>query len=142
MALGGASDVALASLPVAGGAVIEVGWPHTAGVRHPEIVQCELPDLPAEYAGTVNAAVAPAAAAYRRALAAAVTHAAADASFHIVATELAATKRRHRAIERYRIPALEEELRLLALRLEELERQERIVSRWAESRRRDGSALG
>jgi vacuolar-type H+-ATPase subunit D/Vma8 len=108
-ALGGASDVALAAAPVAGRAIVEVAWPHTAGVRHPVIARCDPSEVPREYAGTVNSAVAPAAASYRQAVIAAAAQAAADASSRIIQAELAGTERRHRAIERYRIPDLEDE---------------------------------
>jgi vacuolar-type H+-ATPase subunit D/Vma8 len=139
-ALGGASDVALAAAPVTGRAIVEMAWAYTAGVRHPVIARCDPPELPPEYAATVNSAVAPAAASYRQAVIAAAAHAAADASFRIIQAELAATERRHRAIERYRIPDLENELRVLLLRLDELEREERVVTRWADRRRHDRSS--
>jgi vacuolar-type H+-ATPase subunit D/Vma8 len=56
-------------------------------------------------------------------------------SRRVVNVELRATERRQRAIERHRLPALEEALARLELRLDELERDERVVARWAQQRR-------
>jgi V/A-type H+-transporting ATPase subunit D len=133
--LGGASDVALAATAVAGRARVDLLWRNTMGVQHPDVSRCELAMLPSAEAAASNAAVAPAAAAYRRALEAAVAHAAADMSFRVLNAELHATQRRQRAIERHRLPALEEALAQLELRLDELEREERVVARWAQRRR-------
>ncbi|MGA8296609.1 MAG: V-type ATP synthase subunit D, partial [Acidimicrobiales bacterium] len=57
-------------------------------------------------------------------------------SFRVLTAELRSTNRRLRTIEHHRIPALEDALRVLNLRLEELEREERVVSRWAMKRDR------
>jgi V/A-type H+/Na+-transporting ATPase subunit D len=133
-ALGGAVDVALAASAVSGRSSVEVTWRNTMGVRHPDDPRCDLAVLPPAEAAAANGAVAPAAAAYRRALEASVAHGAADTSFRVLSAELNATERRQRAIEHYRIPALEGELRQLELRLDELEREERVVTRWAQRR--------
>ena len=132
--LGGSADVMLSSATVAGRARVEVTWRNTMGVRHPEDPRCELPALgPADSAAS-NAAVAPAAASYRRALEAGVARAVADTSFAVLDAELHATERRLRAIERRRVPLLEDGLRRLELHLDELEREERVVTRWAQHR--------
>ncbi len=133
--LGGASDVARAAAAVAGRASVDLTWRNTMGVPHPDVSRSEPAVLPSQDAAAANAAVAPAAAAYRRALEAAVAHAAADMSRRVVNAELRATERRQRAIERHRLPALEEDLARLELRLDELERDERVVVRWAQQRR-------
>ncbi|HUZ20263.1 MAG TPA: V-type ATP synthase subunit D [Acidimicrobiales bacterium] len=133
--LGGASDVALAADALDARAAVDVPWRSTMGVRHPGEPRCELGILPPVAAAAAGGAVAPAAAAYRRALEAGVAHAAADASFRIIDAELRATERRLRALERRRLPALENELRSLVLRLDELEREERVATRWAQRRR-------
>jgi len=133
--LGGASDVAVAAAAVAGRANVDLTWRNTMGVSHPDVARSEPAVLPATEAAAANAAVAPAAAAYRRALQAAVAYAAADMSRRVVNAELRATERRQRAIERHRLPALEEDLARLELRLDELERDERVVARWAHQRR-------
>jgi V/A-type H+-transporting ATPase subunit D len=133
--LGGASDVAVAAAAVAGRASVDLTWRNTMGVSHPDVSLSEPAVLPSAQAAAANAAVGPAAAAYRRALEAAVAHAAADMSRRVVNVELRATERRQRAIERHRLPALEEALARLELRLDELERDERVVARWAQQRR-------
>jgi len=135
--LGGASDVALTAATVAGRATVEVPWRNTMGVLHPDNPHCTLPTLEATEAAAANPAVAPAAAAYRQALEAAVAHGAADTSYRVLDAELHATERRLRAIERHRVPALEDALRRLELRLDELEREDRVVTRWA-VRHREG----
>jgi V/A-type H+-transporting ATPase subunit D len=134
--IGGVSDVGLSAGTVAGRATADVVWRNTMGVRHPAEIRCMLPELPSAEAAASNAAVGPAAASYRQALEAAVAHAAADASWRLLDTELRATDRRLRAIERYRLPVLAGALRTLELRLDELEREERVVGRWARRRRR------
>jgi vacuolar-type H+-ATPase subunit D/Vma8 len=135
MALGGASDVATAAAVVAGRARVDLAWRNTMGVRHPDVSRNEPAVLPSLDAAAANAAVAPAAAAYRGALEAAVAHAAVDMSLRVVDVELRATERRQRAIERHRLPDLEEALARLELRLDEFERDERVVARWAQRRR-------
>lgn len=133
--LGGMADVALSSAAVAGGARVDVTWRNTMGVRHPDDPRCALPALAPADAAAANAAVAPAAASYRRALEAGVAYAVADTSFKVVDLELRDTERRLRAIERRRVPLLEDGLRRLELHLDELEREERVVTRWAQRRR-------
>lgn len=133
--LGGAAEVSGAADAVAGRAEAVVPWRNTMGVRHPGEPRLSVPDLPPAVAAATNTAVASAAAAYRRAVAAAAEHGALEMSWRVLEAELRATERHLRAIERRRLPALEEALRQLTLRLEELERQERVVTRWAERRR-------
>ncbi len=139
--LGGSSEVVSTGATVAGKARVEIAWRNTMGVRHPEDPHCNLPELGPSEAAAANAAVAPAAASYRRALEAGVAYAVADVSFAVLDEELRATERRHRAIERRRVPSLEEALRRLELRLDEIEREERVVTRWAQ-RRRQGKLAG
>jgi V/A-type H+-transporting ATPase subunit D len=136
-ALGGADDVALASRTVAGRATVEVAWRNTMGVVHPDEPRCVPAELAPADAAAANAGVAPAAAAYRRAIEAAAAFGASSSSFRIVQAELIATERRLRAIQRHRIPELEGALHRLDLRLDELEREERVVTRWAKRRRVD-----
>ncbi len=133
--LGGVADVALSSAAVAGRARVDVTWRNTMGVRHPDDPRCSLPALAPADAAAANAAVTPAAASYRRAVEAGVAYAVADTSFKVLDLELRDTERRHRAIERRRVPLLEDGLRRLELHLDELEREERVVTRWAQRRR-------
>jgi vacuolar-type H+-ATPase subunit D/Vma8 len=130
-ALGGDSDIALAAAELPDVARVQVPWQNTMGVIHPGEPDCTLPGLPPAAAAAANAAVGPAAAAYQRALQAALGHAAAERSFLVLKAELDATEQRRRAIERRRLPVLEDALNQLELRLEELEREERIIRRWA-----------
>ena len=129
--LSGSGATALFAAPLAGRASITVFWRNTMGVRHPDDARCALPDLPPQTAAAGNAALAPAAAAYRDAVRAAVDAAVAATALRSIATELAATQRRLRALERHRIPYLERSLRDLAFALEEHEREERVITRWA-----------
>lgn len=133
--LGGVADVALAAAAVSGRSRVAVPWRNTMGVSHPGEPVCTLASLPPADAAAANAAVALAAAAYGRALEAVASYAAAEASFAALDAERRATERHLRAIERRRIPALEEAVLLLELRLEELEREERVTTRWAKKHR-------
>jgi V/A-type H+/Na+-transporting ATPase subunit D len=132
--LGGDADVALAAASVAGLAQVEVPWHNTMGVLHPGDPRCALPELPASEAVAGNGALAPAAAAQRAAIDAGATYAALDRSHRLLHAELRATARRRRGVERRRIPSLASSLHLLELRLEELEREERVVGRWVRQR--------
>lgn len=143
-ALAGASDVSLAAASVRGEARVDVPWRNTMGVWHPADPVCAPAVLPAVEAAAANPAIAPAAAAYRQALHAAATYAAADRALSVLTEELRSTERHRRAIEHRRLPFLLETLRRLELRLDELEREERVATRWAGHRRerRDGNADG
>jgi V/A-type H+/Na+-transporting ATPase subunit D len=130
-ALGGAVEVGRASASVAGTASVEIPWRNTMGVVHPGPPTCELPLLDPTESAAVSGALGPAAAAAREALAAAAEYASTDEAHRLLSAELAATQRRRRILERHRLPALEEALIRLELRLEELEREERVATRWA-----------
>jgi len=132
--LGGTAALTPTGDETTGRGQVEITWRSTMGVRHPAEAHCILPKLAPTVAAAANAAVAPAAAAHRRALEAAATHAAVECSFAAIDAELSATDQRVRAIEHRRLPALEETLRSLELHLDELEREERVVSRWARER--------
>lgn len=132
----GVADVAFASVSVAGRSGVDVPWHNTMGVWHPGDPECDAAVLSPAESAAANAAVAPAARAYREALQAAAAYAAVERSWSVLSQELRETERRRRAIERRRLPALEESLRRLELRLDELEREERVVTRWAMRGRR------
>lgn len=132
----GASGVALASASVAGRGGVDVPWRNTMGVWHPGEPRCDAAVLAPAESAAASVAVAPAARAYREALEAAAAFAAAERSWSALSDELRATERRRRAIERRRLPSLEGSLRRLELRLDELEREESVVMRWAERRHR------
>jgi V/A-type H+/Na+-transporting ATPase subunit D len=103
-------------------------WASEAGVTYPSTVATDFPEPPS-MAG--SAALPLAAVACRRALDAAVHHAAATTALARVETELVATVRRLRAIRDRWLPQLEEQLRELDLRLDENEREETTRLRWA-----------
>jgi V/A-type H+-transporting ATPase subunit D len=134
--LGGSAETALVAGAVSGQARVTVKWRNTMGARHPDEAHCELPELAPPELGAANAALGPAAAAYRRALTLAVEVAVAETARQKIGDELQATQRRLRGIERHRVPALQDALRTLDLQLEELEREERVVTRWARTRMR------
>ena len=133
-ALGGSTAVRLVAGDVAGRGTVSISWRNTMGTRHPDEARCEFPVLLPPAAASSNAAIAPAATAHGRALRAAAEHAVASAALREVEVELASTQRRLRAIEHHRLRALEVQLHDLVLRLDELEREERLVSRWAKDR--------
>lgn len=129
-----AAGIGLVAGGLAEAATVTLSWRHTMGVTHPEDAQCDLPELaPAEVAAS-NAAIGPAASAYRRALELAVGVAVAQTAMQCIDVELQATQRRLRGIKGKRVPALEGALRTLELQLEELEREDRVVTRWAQQR--------
>jgi V/A-type H+-transporting ATPase subunit A len=84
--------------------------------------------------GPGSAALIEATAAYRAALAAAVTHAAVEAANRTVDAEISATSRRLRAIADRWVPRLEAALRDVTERLEETERAESVRLRWSSRR--------
>ena len=132
--LSGAWTLWLASSSLQTEASITVSRVHDAGVARPGTADLRLPDLPDSVRAATGAVLDEAAEAHRRALLAAATHALAETAYQVVHRELKATERHQRAIERIRVPRLESELATLVLRLDELERQERMVSRWASLR--------
>ncbi|WP_433618701.1 V-type ATP synthase subunit D [Dactylosporangium sp. CA-139114] len=96
-------------------------WTTVMGVRCPGEPSLVLPPRPAQLPAPGGAALSRAEAAYRAAALAAVRHAAADAALATVEAEMAATRRRVRALDRHWIPALEAALAARTLQLAELE---------------------
>jgi vacuolar-type H+-ATPase subunit D/Vma8 len=78
-----------------------------------------------------SSALSFAADAHRRALAAAVQHAAISRAVAMLAAELTHTRTRQRAIDNRWIPQLENALRILEMQLDELDREENVRVRWA-----------
>lgn len=136
-ALGGPGEVALVATGVAGRARITVTWLNTMGVTHPDRAVISAPEVATSVLASANGAMAPALAAHRRALAAAASYAVVTTAVTALDAELASTRRRLRAIERHRLPELRGQLRRLAYHLDEIEREERLVSRWAAHRREE-----
>ena len=114
-------------------------WQTTMGVSHPARAQCRLPVALQD--STLGPATRAAVTAHRRALEAAVEHAATLAALRAVDAELSVTRRRLRAVTDRWIPRLESAHAALLLSLEETERAEGVGLRWAlrAPRHRDGS---
>ncbi len=115
-------------------AEVRVSWRTSMGARYPDEAVCLLPDTDPAAPPPGNAALVFARDAHRRALEAAVTHAAAEAAARVVAAEEAATRRRLRAIEDRWVPRLRQSLAELQLGLEEQEHAEGLRRRWAAAR--------
>ncbi len=96
-------------------------WRTEMGVEIPAEASCDLPPTP-PIPGTP--ALAAAAAAYRRALEAAVEHAAVTSAAGRVSAELVVTQHRLRAVRDRWIPQLRSTLQILELRLDDHEREE------------------
>lgn len=130
----GAGDLVAVASEVAGGGRIVVTWDDALAVSRPATALATLPTPGAAALAAANAAVAPAASAHRAALEAAARHAVVVTAIRRVDEELRSTQRRLRAIEHRRLPTLEAALHDLEIRLDELEREERVVARWARAR--------
>lgn len=118
-------------------AQVSVRWDTAMGVRYPAGAATRLPDPPPDAATPDSTALVLARSAYREALQRAADHAAALAALRAVRTEVQATRRRLRALERRWVPRLEDARHALADALEEQEREEGMRMRWA-ARRLDG----
>lgn len=130
LVLGGRDELRRAAATI-GPAHARLGWRTEAGVTYPTTATVELPPPPT-LAGAPT--VAQAAAACRRALEAAVQHAAATTALRRADAELAATTRRLRAVRDRWLPRLQAQLYDLDLRLDETDREEIIRLRWAKQR--------
>jgi V/A-type H+-transporting ATPase subunit D len=139
--LGGERQIPIARAHLdraAGGRVV---WRSAMGLAFPAEVDCELPS-PIWFSLLGNtSALEFAASAHRRALTAAVEHAAARRALELISAELDLTVRRLRAVEQRWIPRLESALHDLELALEERERDETVHARWARERRQEEAAL-
>jgi len=132
--IGGTVTTGLFARPVAGRATVSIDWANTMGVRHAGKASCDFPALAPEVAVAGNAALLPAAAAHRTALAAAVDAAVVATALRRIEAERQATQRRLRGIEHHRIPRLDSALHALQLQLDENEREEQVVTRMARER--------
>lgn len=122
--LGGERAISAAAPP----ARVTIDWTRSMGVAYPAHTDCTCPDpddVPLD-----GPAVTEARDHHRRALAAAVAHAAALTAVRLVDTELRATTRRMRAISDRWIPALARELARLDIELEEQEHADLVRRRW------------
>ncbi len=113
------------------GAVADIGWRTLMGTRYPDTARCHLPVNDGTGHSPASVALVQARQAYRSALEAAVTYAAASAAYRAVDAEVAQTHRTVRGIVNGRIPRLERALRELSMRVDEAERAELVRLRWA-----------
>jgi len=129
--VGGARDDLRRAARRVGEAQARLTWTTQAGVTYPATASTQLPPPP-PLGG--NVALVDAGDACRRALDAAVRHAAASAALTKVLAELTATTRRLRAIRDRWLPDLQAQLGELDLRLDETEREEITRLRWTQQR--------
>ncbi|MCU7729431.1 V-type ATP synthase subunit D [Actinoplanes sp. KI2] len=104
------------------------------GLRYPAGADCFLPERSDGDASPAEAALWCADQAVRAAVRTAAVHAAAMRAAETVSREVALTRRRLRALEHRRIPALREALRLAYARVEEAEAADALLRRWAADR--------
>lgn len=117
----GASDDLCAPTVRSARAAVQPDWQVSMGVAYPGSVEVEPGDPPAV---TSTAALGPAVERYRDALTAAARQAAAAMAVRRLDAELAATRRRRRALEDRLIPSLADARHRLDLHLDELDRDE------------------
>lgn|SRR5512135_341292 len=115
----------------------EVRWSSTMGVSYPETVRCTIPEPPRTTAAS-GVATPEAQHAAAAALEAGARHAAAEAAVRILQAEVAATRRRLRAVTQRRIPELTRALAAVDVGLEEQEREDGARLRWALDQRTGG----
>ena len=113
---------------------VEVSWTVVMGVHHPRDVLLRGGERPATAATPGSTALIHAAAACRTALEAAAGHAVATEAVRRIDTEVAATRRRLRAVQDRWIPRLQAALHDVELELEEAEHDEGVRLRWAVDR--------
>ncbi|WP_168589231.1 V-type ATP synthase subunit D [Saccharopolyspora sp. ASAGF58] len=113
-------------------AEVRIHWTTAMGVRYPDDVTCTLPrrghDSPAILC---SAAVIKAEAAHKAALGTAVRHAVDLAALRLISAEVATTRQRVRMLRHYWAPRLRNALIATDLALEEQERAEAVLRRWA-----------
>jgi V/A-type H+-transporting ATPase subunit D len=119
---------------------VDVTWASEMGLSYPATVEL----VPTS--GTVdridgNAALAPAAAAFRVALLAAARSGAAEEAVRLLELEVALTKRRLRALEKRWVPWLQESLGARELALEQSEQEDGIRTRRALAGAQKGGAV-
>jgi V/A-type H+-transporting ATPase subunit D len=109
---------------------VEVHWTTTMGLSYPSDARVSAaPELVGLPPG--NAAIAPAAAAFRAALVAGMRAAAAEEAVRRIDSEIAMTRRRLRALDKHWLPRLHQELVRLELTLEQSEQEDGLRLRRA-----------
>lgn len=129
--LGAGSEIDRLAARSWGAATVTPEWSRSMGIEYPGAVTCD--PVGAEPL-TSTAAMVVAATAARAAVLAAADAAAADEAVRRLDRELASTRRRRRAVDEHRLPALESEVHELELRLDEVDRDEALRIRTATRR--------
>jgi vacuolar-type H+-ATPase subunit D/Vma8 len=111
-------------------ALVRLAWRRSMGATYPSTAEVQVPPTPDLVAPGGSSALAYAASAHGRAVEAGARYAAARLALERIETELAATIRRLRALERRWIPAHEHALASLALALDEEEREDALRAQW------------
>ena len=119
---------------------VEVRWSTAMGLSYPSGAELS-PARDDVSLPVVNAAISPAAAAFRRALLAGVRTAAAEEAVRRLDAEIAVTRRRLRALDKRWLPRLRDELVRLELTLEQTEQEDTLRLRRAAATTADGRAL-
>ncbi len=136
--LGGQDAIRYAAAPEP--ADVEVTWTTALGVRYPA---AGLASLPAEVPGVSgNAAIVPAAVAYKKALVVGVRAAAAREALLRIEAEIAVTRRRVRALDRRWLPQLREALAVLEQSLVQAEQEDAVRLRRAAGQAQVGGHRG
>jgi predicted PhzF superfamily epimerase YddE/YHI9 len=104
------------------------------GLGHPAEVTCDLPGRPPDGPTPAGPALALADQAVREAVPVAARHAAAVRAVAVVSHEADLTRRRLRALEHSRIPALRNALARAVAQIEEMEAADAVLRRWAAGR--------
>jgi V/A-type H+-transporting ATPase subunit D len=110
---------------------VTVRWTTSLGTSYPADASCACPEGDPRATPVSSAAAVEARAAYRRALAAGVRHAAATSAADALEAEAARTRLRLRGVQDRWIPRLEAAAHELRLGLDEAERAEGVRLRWA-----------
>jgi V/A-type H+/Na+-transporting ATPase subunit D len=116
---------------------VEVLWARKMGVHYPAEATVTLPEPSADSPLAGNAALVVARECHRRALQAAVLHAAVQAAVRVLEAEERSTRRRLRAIRDRWTPQLQQALAEVQLKLEEDEHADEVRLRWASGRQTD-----
>jgi V/A-type H+-transporting ATPase subunit D len=116
-------------------ATVAIAWDAVMGVRFPARAVCRPAQLSTQDRGPGSAALVRTMAAVTEAVQAAADHAAAAAARATIEAEVAANRRRLRAVTHRWLPQLETALASLKRAMEETERAETLRLRWAADRR-------
>lgn len=130
-AAGSEQSIRLATSLTSSAAEVDLQWRQVMGVRYAADYALRVPPAPAIAFLEGGPALAPALAAYRRAVDAAVAHAVARTALTHIQADMDRTKRRLRALELRAIPAHETALGELELALDERSREDAVAARWA-----------